>query len=336
MIEGTGIAVNMHDRRHFLRGLGILLASPLIAPGAAAEKVPRVGFLYRGSPGPSQEIDAFQRGLRELGYIEGQNIAVEYRFARGQIERLPELAAELVRLNPDVIVAPYTPSALAAKRATSTIPIVFAVVADAIGAGLIVNLARPGGNITGLTSSGAELGGKRLGLLKQVIPKVSRVAVLYNPADRSNVLVFEQLQQSAPSLGLILQPLAVREPGEFEAAFSAMTRERANAMLVAAGVLTEHHKELLVSHAAKRRMPAMWSHRHFVDSGGLMSYAVNFSDQIRQSAVYVDKILKGARPGELPVEQPTRYELVINLKTAKALGLTISQSVLLQADQVLE
>ena len=301
-----------------------------------AGKVPRVGFLYRGSPGPSQEIDAFQRGLRELGYIEGQNIAVEYRFARGQVGRLPELAAELVRLNPDVIVAPYTPPALAAKQATSTIPIVFAVVADAIGAGLIVNLARPGGNITGLTSSGADLGGKRLELVKQVIPKVSRVAVLYNPADRSNVLVFEQLQQSAPNLRLILQPLAVREPSEFEAAFSAMTRERANAMLVAAGVLTDEHKELLVSHAAKRRMPSMWSHRHFVDAGGLMSYAVNFSDQIRQSAVYVDKILKGARPGDLPVEQPTRYELVINLKTAKALGLTIPQSLLQRADQVIE
>ena len=324
------------DRRAFIGTLtgGLLAAS--FAAEAQARKVPRVGFLYRGSPGPSQEIDAFQRGLRELGYIEGQNIAVEYRFARGQVGRLPELAAELVRLNPDVIVAPYTPPALAAKQATSTIPIVFAVVADAIGAGLIVNLARPGGNITGLTSSGADLGGKRLELVKQVIPKVSRVAVLYNPADRSNVLVFEQLQQSAPNLRLILQPLAVREPSEFEAAFSAMTRERANAMLVAAGVLTDEHKELLVSHAAKRRMPSMWSHRHFVDAGGLMSYAVNFSDQIRQSAVYVDKILKGARPGDLPVEQPTRYELVINLKTAKALGLTIPQSLLQRADQVIE
>jgi putative ABC transport system substrate-binding protein len=180
------------------------------------------------------------------------------------------------------------------------------------------------------------LGGKRLELLKQVIPTVARVAVLFNPADRSNVLVFEELQRSAPTLGLTLQALTVREPGEFEAAFSAMTRERANAMFVAAGVLTYEHKELLVSRAAKSRTPAMWGHRHFVDSGGLMSYAVNFSDQIRRSAVYVDKILKGARPGDLPVEQPTRYELVINLKTARALGLTISQSVLLQADQVLE
>lgn len=331
-----GTAVRIDGRRRFLIGFGFLLASPLIARGAAAGEVPRVGFLHRGSPGPSQETDAFQRGLRDLGYIEGQNIAVEYRFARGEVERLPELAAELVRLNPAVIVAPYTPPALAAKRATRTIPVVFAVVADAVGAGLIANLARPGGNVTGLTSSSAELGGKRLELLKQVVPKASRVAVLYNPDDRSNVLIFTELQRSAPRLGLVLQPLQVRHPGEFEAAFSAMLRDRATAMFGAPGVLTFEHKELLVSHAAKRRMPAMWGHRHFVDAGGLMSYAVNFFDQIRQSAVYVDKILKGARPGDLPVEQPTRYELVINLKTAKALGLTIPQSILLQADQILE
>ena len=175
--------MDVHDRRNFLTGLGFLLVSPLIAEAQPAGKVPRVGFLLGLSPGPSREVDAFQRGLRELGYIEGQSIAIDYRYARGQVERLPELAAELVRLNPDVIVAPYTPSALAAKRATSTIPIVFAGVADAVGAGLIANLGRPGGNITGLTSTGAELGGKRLELLKQVISKASRVAVLYNPGD---------------------------------------------------------------------------------------------------------------------------------------------------------
>jgi putative ABC transport system substrate-binding protein len=330
------MTVDMPDRRHFLTGLGVLLASPLVARAQPAEKVPRVGFLLGFSPGPSREVDAFQRGLRELGYIEGQNIAIEYRYARGQVERLPDLAAELVRLKPDVIVAPYTPPALAAKRATTTIPIVFAVVADAIGAGLIANLARPGGNITGLTSTGAELGGKRLELLKHVVSKVSRVAVLYNPADQSNVLVLKQLQESAPNLGLTLQPLAIRGPGDFEGAFSATTRERTHAMFGAPGVLTSEHKEVLVGLAAKRRVPALWGHREFVDAGGLMSYAVNFYDQIRQTAVYVDKILKGARPGDLPVEQPTKYELVINLRTAKALRLTIPQSVLLQADQVLE
>src|SRR5215470_17832985 len=253
----TGTAVRMDERRRFLIGFGFLLASPLRAQGAAAGTVPRVGFLHRGSPGPSQEINAFQRGLRELGYIEGQNIAVEYRFARGQVERLPELAAELVRLNPDVIVAPYTPPALAAKRATGTIPVVFAVVADPVGAGLIANLARPGGNATGLTSSGAELGGKRLELLKQVVPKASRVAVLYNPADRSNVLVLKQLEESAPNLGLTLHPLAIRAPGDFEGAFSAMTRERTHAMFGAPGVLTEKHKEVLEGLAARRRLPTM-------------------------------------------------------------------------------
>jgi len=335
-IEGHVDSWNMDDRRRFVMGLGFLLASPLVAQAQPAGKVPRVGFLYGGAPGPSREVDAFRRGLRELGYIEGQNIAIEYRFAGGQVERLPELAAELVHLKLDVIVVPYTPPALAAKRATSTIPIVFAVVADAVGAGLIANFARPGGNITGLTSNSAELGGKRLELLKQVVPKASRVAVLYNPADRSNVLVLKQLQESAPILGLTLQPLEVREPGEFEGAFIAMTRERAHAMFGAAGVLTYEHKQVLVDLAAKRRIPAMWGHRQFVDAGGLMSYAVNVYDQIRQTAIYVDKILKGAKPGDLPVEQPTRYELVINLKSSKALGLTIARSLLLQADQLIE
>jgi putative ABC transport system substrate-binding protein len=325
----------MHDRRHFLTGLGVLFASPLVAQAQPAGKIPRVGFLFPLSPGPSREVDAFQRGLRELGYIESQNIRIDYRYAHGQVERLPEFAAELVRLNPDVIVAPYTPAALAAKRATSTIPIVFSGVADAVGAGLIANLGRPGGNITGLTTTSAELGGKRLELLKQVTSKASRVAVLYNPADRSNVLLLKQLRESAPTLGLTLEPLEIREPRDFEAAFSAMTRKHTHAMFGAAGVLTNEHKEILVGLAAKGRIPAMWGHRNFVDAGGLMSYAVNLYDQIRQAAIYVDKILKGARPGDLPVEQPTRYELVINLKTAKAFGLTIPQSVLLQADQVL-
>jgi putative ABC transport system substrate-binding protein len=283
----------MDDRRRFVTGLGLLLASPLVAQAQPAGKVPRVGFLFYGSPGPSREVDAFRQGLRELSYIEGQNIAIEYRFASGQVERLPRLAAELVRLKVDVIVAPSTAAALAAKQATSTIPIVFAVVADAVGAGLIANFARPGGNITGLTSSSAELGGKRLGLLKQVAPKASRVAVLYNPADRSNVLVLKQLQESVPTLGLTLQPLEVREPGEFEGAFFAMTRERAHAMFGAAGALTNEHNKVLVDLAAKHRIPAMWGHRQFVDAGALMSYAVNLYDQNRQAAVYVDKILKG-------------------------------------------
>jgi len=238
----------------------------------------------------------------------------------------------------DVIVTPNTPAAMAAKQATSTIPIVFAVVADPVGAGLMANFARPGGNITGLSSISVQLGGKRLELLKEVAPKASRLAVLYNPSDRSNVLVLKELQESAPALGLTVHPLEVRAPGEFEGAFAAMTRERAHALFVAAGVLTleQRNRKALVDLATKSRIPAMWGHRQFVDAGGLMSYALNFYDQLRRAAIYVDKILKGAKPGDLPVEQPTRYELVINLSAAKALGLTIPQSLLGRADQVIE
>ena len=327
---------NPLERRAFMAIIASgLLAAPLTTGAQQVEKVYRIGFLFYGSPGSSPELDAFRRGLREAGYIEGQSIAIEYRFARGDVGRLPGLAVELARGNPDVMVTPGTPASLAAKQATSTIPIVFAGVADAIGAGLVANLARPGGNMTGLTGISAELGGKRLELLKQVAPKASRVAVLYNPADRANVLVLKGLQESAPTLGLTLQPLEVRKPGEFEGAFVAMTRKRAQALFGAAGVLTSEHRRAIVDLAAKQRIPAMWGDREFVDAGGLMSYAVNFYDQIRRAATYVDKILKGAKPGDLPVEQPTQYELVINLKTAEALGLTIPPSLLQRADEII-
>jgi putative tryptophan/tyrosine transport system substrate-binding protein len=324
------------DRRTFLAGTGAaLLAVPRAAAAQQAGKVPRIGFLFYGSPGPSPELDAFRQGLRELGYIEGQNVAIEYRFVSGRVGQLPELAAELVRLKVDVIVTPGTPASVAAKQATSTIPIVFAGVADAVGAGLVANLARPGGNLTGLTGISAELGGKRLELLKEVAPKASRVAVLYNPADRSNVLVLKELQESAPALRLTLEPLGVRGPGEFEGAFVAMRRKRAHALFGAAGVLTTEHRKTIVDLAAKNRIPAMWGERQFVEAGGLMSYAVNFYDQVRRAAAYVDKILKGAKPGDLPIEQPTKFELVINMKTAKALGLTIPPSLLGRADEII-
>jgi putative ABC transport system substrate-binding protein len=325
------------NRRTFLCGLTLgTLGLPVAAEAQQGGNVPRIGFLFYGSPGPSPELDAFRQGLRELGCIEGQNIAIEVRFASGRVERLPELAAELVRLKLDVIVTPGTPASVAAKQATSTIPIVFAGVADAVGAGLVANFARPGGNITGLTGISAELGGKRLELLKEVAPKASRVAVLYNPADRSNVLVLKELQESAPALRLTLQPLGVRGPGEFEGAFVAMSRKRAHALFGAAGILTTEHRKAIVDLAAKSRIPAMWGERQFVVAGGLMSYAVNFYDQVRRAATYVDKILKGAKPADLPVEQPTKFELVINLKTAKALGLTIPQSLLQRADEVIQ
>jgi putative tryptophan/tyrosine transport system substrate-binding protein len=324
------------DRRRFLGAVAILIAAPLAAEGQQAGKVPLISFLFFGPPGPSRELDAFRQGLRELGYTEGQNIVIEYRFASGRVEQLPTLATELVHLKPDVLVTPGTPASLVAKQATSTIPIVFAGVADAVGAGLVASLARPGGNITGLTGISAELGGKRLELLKEVAPKASRVAVLYNPADRSNVLVLRELQKSAPALGLTLQPLAVRGPGEFEGAFVAMARQHAHALIGVAGVLTTEHRKALVDLAAKRRIPAMWGERQFVEAGGLMSYAVNFYDQVRRAAIYVDKILRGAKPADLPVEQPSNFEFVINSRTAKALGLTIPQSLLQRADQIIE
>ena len=323
-------------RRQFIALLGGAAAWPLAAQAQQAAKVFRIGFLFYGSSGPSPELDAFRRGLREFGYIEGQNIAVEYRFASGQVERLPDLAAELVRLKPDVIVAPATPASLAAKQATGTIPIVFAGVADAVGAGLIANLARPDGNVTGLTSISAELGGKRLELVKRLVNNASRVAVLYNPADRSNVLVLKELQEAAPALTLTLQPVEVREPGEFEGAFAAMTRDRADAMFGSAGILTFQHRQTVVDLAANSRLPTLWGHRQFVEAGGLMSYAVNFYDQIRRTAAYVDQILKGAKPGDLPVQQPTKFEFMLNLKTAKALGLTIPSGVIAIADEVIE
>ena len=323
-------------RRQFIALLGGAAAWPLAAQAQQAAKVFRIGFLFYGSSGPSPELDAFQQGLREFGYIEGQNIAVEYRFASGQVERLRDLATELVRLKPDVIVTPATPASLAAKQATGTIPIVFAGVADAVGAGLIANLARPDGNVTGLTSISAELGGKRLELLKRLVNNASRVAVLYNPDDRSNVLLLKELQEAAPALTLTLQPFEVREPSEFEGAFAAMTRDRADAMFGAAGILTFQHRQTIVDLAANSRLPTLWGHRQFVEAGGLMSYAVNFYDQIRRTAAYVDQILKGAKPGDLPVQQPTKFEFILNLKTAKALGLTIPPDVIAIADEVTE
>lgn len=323
-------------RRFLLTSLAGALAAPLALEAQPAGKVPRIGYLSYGAAGSSREIDAFRQGLRELGYIEGQSIAVEYRFASGQVDRYPGLAAELVRMNVDVIVAPATPQALAAKQATSSIPIVFVLVADAVGAGLITNFARPGGNLTGLTSSSAELGGKRLELLKHMVPKASRVAVLYSPTDPSNVLIVKQLQESAPSLALTLHPVEVREAREFESAFTAMTRERADAMFGSPGALTFAHSKMLVGLAARHRLPVMWGHRSFVEAGGLLSYAVNLYDQNRKAAVFVDKILKGAKPGDLPVEQPTTFELVVNKKTAQALGLKVPQSILLRVDEIIE
>jgi len=322
-----------------------VVAAPLAADAQQAGKVHRIGFLSPSSPSDPERLAspfgerglaAFRQGLRDLGYVEGQNIAVEYRFAEGRFERLPDLAAELVRLKVDVIVSVVTQASLAAKNATRTIPIVMVAPGDPLGSGLVANLARPGGNVTG-PSSMFELAGKQLELLKETVPKVSRVAVLWNPANAAwHALMLRQTEIAARALGLQVQLLEARGPDELEGAFAAMTRERASALLVQVDVIFALHARRLADLAAKRRVPAMYGSREHVEAGGLMSYAPNIPDLFRRAATYVDKILKGAKPGDLPVEQPTKFELVISLKTAKALGLTIPQSLLQRADEVIQ
>jgi putative ABC transport system substrate-binding protein len=325
------------QRREFIGLVGSAAATwPLAAHAQQPTRVPQIGLLFSGAAELSLEVNAFRQGLRELGYIEGQNISVEYRFASGQVEKLPELAAELVRLKVEVIVTPGTPASIAAKQATSTIPIVIAAVADAVGAGLVTNFARPGGNITGLTSISAELGGKRLELLKRIVPEAVRVGVVHQPDDRSNVLILKDLQAAAPALGFELLPVEVREASDFKEAFVRMGQQRVHAFFGAPAVLTFANRQMIVDFAAKDRIPAMWGHRQFVDVGGLMSYAVNFYDQCRRAAAFVDQILKGAKPGDLPVQQPTKFEFIVNLKTARALDLTVTPQMLALADEVIQ
>ena len=297
---------------------------------------PQIGFLSGGFPSARQNVDAFRHGLSDLGYVEGKNIGIVYRYGEGNVDRLPQLATELVRLNPNVILAGGTVPALAAKQATKTIPIVFVNVADPLSVGLVMSLARPGGNITGTSTINSELTSKRLGLLKESVATVSRVAFLHNPSDASNVIFLKQLQSSARGMGLTIRLSEVRDPTDFDRAFSAMAREGVNGLMVAAGTLTSTHRKRIVDLALKSRIPAMYGERSFVEVGGLMSYAANFVEQYRRAAVYVDKVLKGTKPADIPVEQPTKFELVINLKTAKQMGLTIPQSVLYQADKVIK
>jgi putative ABC transport system substrate-binding protein len=282
-------------------------------------------------------FDAFRQGLRELGWVEGQNIAIEYRLAEGRLDRLPHLAAELVRLKVDVILATSTPPAVAAKNATTTIPIVMATSADPVGQRLVASLARPGGNVTGLSFSvGLEVVGKELELLKETVPTVRRVAVLSNPANPGHALAIKNVQSRARALGVQLLLLVARDPNEFEPAFAAMTRERAGALLVVPDAVFGLHRARLQDLAVKSRLPAMYGLREHTEAGGLMSYAVDLRDSFRRSATYVDKIPKGAKPADLPIEQPTKFELVINLRTAKALGLAIPPSVLVRADEVIQ
>jgi len=314
------------------------LAAARIVEAQQTEKVYRIGYLGPSSAtAVSRFTEAFRQGLRERGWVEGQNIVIEYRFAEGQYDRLPGLAAELARLKVDVIVAIPTPAAVAAKNATATIPIVMTNVGDPVGLGLIASLARPGWNVTGLSYSiGMETFGKSLELLKTAVPKVRRVAVLSNPANSAHALAISSLKVMAQSLALDLQFLAARGPNEFDGAFAAMAKERAGAVLVTADSLFNLHRARLADLTAKHRLPSMHGIREMVEAGGLMSYGPDTTYQSRHAATYVDKILKGAKPADLPVEQPTTFEVVINLKTAKTLGLTMPQSLLTRANHVIE
>jgi len=323
--------------------IALLAVTVLVAPRAGeaqqAASLPRIGFLNPGSlsePRFPRFLQAFRQGLRELGYVEGQNIAIEFRWAEGQYDRLPGLAAELVRLKVNVIVAGGGPAIQAARQATETIPIVMVGTADPVAAGFVASLARPGGNITGLSLMLPELVGKQLELLKEVVPNVSRVALLGNPANPNYASLVRQAQDAARALGVRLQPLEARDPSEIDNAFAAITTERAGAVIVLADTMLVNHRTRIADHAARRRLPTVSGQSEHAEAGGLLAYGSSVSDGLRRAAAFVDKILKGARPGDLPIEQPAKFELVINLKAAKVLGLTIPQAVLQRADRVLQ
>src|SRR5438067_7442694 len=324
-------------RREYITILGTAAALPLATHAQQTAKLPRVGWLSPGSQTSDQNfLASFRDGLRELGWVVGQNIAIEPRWAEGKFERLPDLAAELVRLKVDVIVANVTQASLAAKRATTTIPIVMVGVGDPLGSGLVDSLARPSGNITGPSSMLAEASAKQLALLKETVPSASPVAVLWNPANPVwQASALKQTEAAARAMGLRLQLLEARGPDELESAFVAMTKERASALFVPADIIFVRHAQQMADLAARHRLPAMYGFREHVEAGGLMSYAASFSVMFRRAAAFVDKILKGAKPADLPVEQPTKFELVINIKTAKTLGITIPQSVLQLTDDVI-
>jgi putative ABC transport system substrate-binding protein len=327
-------------RRAFIAVLaGGLLAAPRVPEAQQAAKVARIGYLAANLAANPHLQEAFRQGLRDLGYVEGRNVVIEYRFAEGKFERFPALAAELVALKVDVIVAPGTPAALAAKQATRTLPIVFPVAVDPVQSGLVASLARPGGNVTGLSALIPELVGKCLEQLTQAVPGVSRVAVLWQPGGIDERTEQDQLkgaEVAARALGVRLQFVEARGPADLDRAFSDMTRARAGALTVLTSVMFVNERRRLVDLAAKNRLPAVYAQREFVDAGGLMAYGPNLADLFRRAATYVDKILKGAKPGDLPVEQPTKFELAINLKTAKALGLTMPPSLLQRADEVIQ
>ena len=331
--------VELTSRRAFFGALaGGLFGAPLIAPAQPSGKVHRIGYLSGGSATVGSRFrEVFRQTLRELGWGEGQNIAIESRFAEGKFDRLPNLAAELVGLKVDVIIAGPSPAAVAAKKATATIPIIMAGVGFPVELGLVASLGRPGGNVSGVAFvAGLAMFGKGLELLKEVVPQMRRVAVLTNPASPGHAIATQDVKDAAQSLGVQLMLLDIAAPTELDGAFSAMAKERVAAVLVVADPLFVAHRERLVNLAAKSRLPSVYTIREFPDVGGLMSYGPSLIAQYRRAAVFVDKILRGAKPGDLPVEQPTQYEMVLNRKAAKALGLTFPPSLLARADEVIQ
>ena len=326
------------ERRAFLAGAAALIAAPLAAEAQQTGKVARIGYLLGAArEQTSHLVKAFEDGLRDLGYIPGRNVVIEYRFADGNLERLPQLAQDLVRLKVDVIVTGSNPHVVAAKQATTTIPIVMVYVRDPVGAGLVASLSRPGGNVTGLSQDvGAEIPGKRLALLKELVPRLSRLAVLVNASFPPALAALKAMEAPARTLGVTVTRFDARGPGDLEDVFAAVTRARSDALVVTGGPVQFNMRTQIVQLTLRHRLPSVSPTTEDVEAGGLMSYGASVSDQWRRAATYVDKILKGAKPGDLPVEQPTTFELALNLKTAKALSLTIPPSLLARADQVIK
>jgi putative tryptophan/tyrosine transport system substrate-binding protein len=320
-------------RREFIGLVGGAVAWPLTASAQQQGKIVTIGIL---AIEPWTPIDTFRRALHDLGYIEGKNVRFEYRYARGDNERLPELANNLVGLNVDVILTWGTDAALAAKQATTTIPIVMGAVGDPLGIGIVTNLTRPGGNVTGLSSRAAELEAKRLQLLKEVVPGLSRVAILFNPTNHYMPLALQSAQRGAQTLDVTLAMYEVHDTTTLDAAFVTLTKDRPDALMIPADTFLVSQRSRIAQFAIENKLPSVYSFREYIEAGGLIAYTPNYYDLFRRAASYVDKILKGTKPGELPIEQPTRFLLLVNLQTARALGLTVPPRLLARADKVIE
>jgi putative tryptophan/tyrosine transport system substrate-binding protein len=314
--------------------LPIFLLTTVSIPEAQQIRIPRIGVLFLGAP-PNANLDAFIQGLRELGYIEGKNIVVEHRFAEGHADRLPELAMELVRLKVDAIFTTGTPAIFALKQATKTVPVVFFSTSDPVGTGVVTSLAHPGGNITGITALASDLWPKRLELLKEIVPKLSRVAMLWNKGNAGMNLEAKATQEVAAPLAVALQDRGVKDPNELDTVFALMIKDRPDGFLALMDPVLNSYQKRILDFLAQNRLPAVFENRNWVEAGGLISYGANYPDAHRRAATLIDKILKGAKPADLPVEQPTKFELVVNLKTAKQIGLTIPPNVLARADKVI-